>query len=134
MIIYIYIDKIQRINLSCKPKEITSKKKLRSENQFLKSKLANQLKLVRQDGVGFVPNPGGNEKRDQMNPSSITLNKAGISAMPLQLQRRNVKPNRYNFQQLQLLNQLKLRFQLRTKKTDCHWEWFRKRVAVYCSE
>ncbi|CAL6085723.1 Hypothetical_protein [Hexamita inflata] len=29
-----------------------------------------------------------NEKRDQMNPSSITLNKAGISAMPLQLQRR----------------------------------------------
>ncbi|CAL6098962.1 Hypothetical_protein [Hexamita inflata] len=35
-----------------------------------------------------------NEKRDQMNPSSITLNKAGISAMPLQLQRRNAKPNR----------------------------------------
>ncbi|CAL6107225.1 Hypothetical_protein [Hexamita inflata] len=29
-----------------------------------------------------------NEKRNQINPSSITLNKAGISAMPLQLQRR----------------------------------------------
>ncbi|CAL6018656.1 Hypothetical_protein [Hexamita inflata] len=29
-----------------------------------------------------------NEKRNRMNPSSITLNKAGISAMPLQLQRR----------------------------------------------
>ncbi|CAL5987037.1 Hypothetical_protein [Hexamita inflata] len=41
-----------------------------------------------------VPNPGGNEKRNRMNPSSITLNKAGISAMPLQLQRRNAKPNR----------------------------------------
>ncbi|CAL6005148.1 Hypothetical_protein [Hexamita inflata] len=27
-------------------------------------------------------------RRDQMNPSSTTLNKAGISAMPLQLQRR----------------------------------------------
>ncbi|CAL6061601.1 Hypothetical_protein [Hexamita inflata] len=39
---------IQRNNLSCKPKEITSKKKLRSENQFLKSKLVNQVKLVRQ--------------------------------------------------------------------------------------
>ncbi|CAL6098021.1 Hypothetical_protein [Hexamita inflata] len=37
----------QRNNLSCKPKEI-SKEKLRSENQFLKSKLANQVKLVRQ--------------------------------------------------------------------------------------
>ncbi|CAL5980511.1 Hypothetical_protein [Hexamita inflata] len=36
---------IQWNNLSCKPKEITSKEKLRSENQFLKSKLA---KLVRQ--------------------------------------------------------------------------------------
>ncbi|CAL5997479.1 Hypothetical_protein [Hexamita inflata] len=35
-----------------------------------------------------------NEKRNRMNPSSITLNKAGISAMPLQLQRRNAKPNR----------------------------------------
>ncbi|CAL6054290.1 Hypothetical_protein [Hexamita inflata] len=39
---------IQRNNLSCKPKEITSKKELRSENQFLKRKLANQVKLVRQ--------------------------------------------------------------------------------------
>ncbi|CAL6067155.1 Hypothetical_protein [Hexamita inflata] len=39
---------IQRNNLPCKPKEITSKEKLRSENQFLKIKLANQLKLVRQ--------------------------------------------------------------------------------------
>ncbi|CAL6008756.1 Hypothetical_protein [Hexamita inflata] len=29
-----------------------------------------------------------NEKRDQMNPSSTRLNKAGISAMPLQFQRR----------------------------------------------
>ncbi|CAL6043157.1 Hypothetical_protein [Hexamita inflata] len=29
-----------------------------------------------------------NEKRNRMNPSSITLNKAGIPAMPLQLQRR----------------------------------------------
>ncbi|CAL6021842.1 Hypothetical_protein [Hexamita inflata] len=29
--------------LSCKPKEITSKEKLRSENQFLKIKLANQV-------------------------------------------------------------------------------------------
>ncbi|CAL6046119.1 Hypothetical_protein [Hexamita inflata] len=29
-----------------------------------------------------------NEKRNRMNPSSITLNKAGISAMPLQLQHR----------------------------------------------
>ncbi|CAL6001909.1 Hypothetical_protein [Hexamita inflata] len=38
----------QRINLSCKPKKITRKKKLRSENQFLNSKLANQVKLVRQ--------------------------------------------------------------------------------------
>ncbi|CAL6049479.1 Hypothetical_protein [Hexamita inflata] len=28
-----------------------------------------------------------NEKRNRMNPSSITLNKAGIPAMPLQLQR-----------------------------------------------
>ncbi|CAL6066005.1 Hypothetical_protein [Hexamita inflata] len=39
---------IQRNNLSCKPKEITSKEKQRSENQFLKSKKANQVKLVRQ--------------------------------------------------------------------------------------
>ncbi|CAL6024210.1 Hypothetical_protein [Hexamita inflata] len=38
-----------------------------------------------------------NEKRNRMNPSSITLNKAGISAMPLQLQRRNTKPNRQNY-------------------------------------
>ncbi|CAL6094853.1 Hypothetical_protein [Hexamita inflata] len=39
-----------------------------------------------------------NEKRNRMNPSSITLNKAGISAMPLRLQRRNAKPNRsYSF-------------------------------------
>ncbi|CAL6065410.1 Hypothetical_protein [Hexamita inflata] len=38
-----------------------------------------------------------NEKRNRMNPSSITLNKAGISAMPLQLQRRNAKPNRSFF-------------------------------------
>ncbi|CAL6035013.1 Hypothetical_protein [Hexamita inflata] len=29
-----------------------------------------------------------NEKRNRKNPSSITLNKAGISAMPLQLQRQ----------------------------------------------
>ncbi|CAL6082968.1 Hypothetical_protein [Hexamita inflata] len=32
-------------------------------------------------------NTARNEKRNRMNPSSITLNKAGISAMPLQLQR-----------------------------------------------
>ncbi|CAL5978032.1 Hypothetical_protein [Hexamita inflata] len=32
-------------------------------------------------------NSARNEKRNRMNPSSITLNKAGISAMPLQLQR-----------------------------------------------
>ncbi|CAL6036020.1 Hypothetical_protein [Hexamita inflata] len=38
---------IQRINLSCKPKEITSKTKLRIENQFLKIQLA-RVKLVRQ--------------------------------------------------------------------------------------
>ncbi|CAL5978964.1 Hypothetical_protein [Hexamita inflata] len=35
-----------------------------------------------------------NEKRNR-NPSSITLSKAGISAMHLQLQRRNAKPNRF---------------------------------------
>ncbi|CAL5987794.1 Hypothetical_protein [Hexamita inflata] len=39
---------IQRINLPCKPKEITSKEKLGSENQFLNIKLANHVKLVRQ--------------------------------------------------------------------------------------
>ncbi len=38
---------IQRNNLPCKPKEITSKEKLRRENQFLEIKLANQVKLVR---------------------------------------------------------------------------------------
>ncbi|CAL6048962.1 Hypothetical_protein [Hexamita inflata] len=37
-----------RINFSCKPKEITSKQKLRSDNLFLKIKLANQVKIVRQ--------------------------------------------------------------------------------------
>ncbi|CAL6061022.1 Hypothetical_protein [Hexamita inflata] len=33
-------------------------------------------------------NTARNEKCDQMNPSSTTLSKAGISAVPLQLQRR----------------------------------------------
>ncbi|CAL5994160.1 Hypothetical_protein [Hexamita inflata] len=37
---------IQRNNLPCKPKEITSKEKLRSENQYLEIKLANQVKLA----------------------------------------------------------------------------------------
>ncbi|CAL6077947.1 Hypothetical_protein [Hexamita inflata] len=54
-----------------------------------------------------------NEKRNRMNPSSITLNKAGISAMPLQLQRRNAKPNRsmvciYYFLVVQFNNNVKI--------------------------
>ncbi|CAL6115620.1 Hypothetical_protein [Hexamita inflata] len=42
---------IQRNNLPYKPKEITSKEKLRRENQFLEMKLANQVKLVADDSV-----------------------------------------------------------------------------------